>query len=118
VPGLAGHLHTLAVLFKKPQLPDAQRWWDRRTRLEVAGGARLGLWWRLGALPENAPVVVIFPGLTGAQDSRYALTAVAALRGRYRVCLICARGCGDSTLGRERPYNARNAEVGAVCNGL
>jgi hypothetical protein len=37
VPGLAGHLHTLAVLFKKPQLPDVQRWWDRRTRLEVAG---------------------------------------------------------------------------------
>lgn len=33
VPGLQGHLHTLAVLFKRPQLPDVVRWWDKRSRV-------------------------------------------------------------------------------------
>ncbi len=103
-PGLAGYLQTFCVLFKRAKT----QWWDLRTVL-VEGDARLGLWWRLGKHGEQVPIVVIFPGLTGDGTSSYALTAIAELQDRYRVCLACPRGCGDSTVGRKRPYNARNA---------
>ena len=111
---LGGHLQTVATLARR--VPSG-RWYDRRSALAV-DSAVIGLWWREGVVPrpsssssssEDAPFVVVFPGLTGDAKSAYAVSAISRFASAgYRICLACPRGCGDSTLGT-RPYNARNA---------
>lgn len=74
-------------------------------------GGEVALDWYVAGCSENAPVVVILPGLTGGSQSEYIKTLVfAANQKSIKCCVFNNRGLAGMELKTPRLYCAANCE--------
>ena len=98
------HIQTLyATYYPRPQLSDL-----RSERFELEDGDFVDcVWYRPDACDLQAPVVVLFHGLTGSVHSPYILRTMQRLGGEgYRVVLMHFRGCSGVPNRLPRSYHS------------
>ncbi len=98
------HIQTLyATYYPRPQISD-----PRSERFELEDGDFVDcVWYRPDACDPQAPVVVLFHGLTGSVDSPYILRTMQRLGVEgYRVVLMHFRGCSGVPNRLPRSYHS------------
>lgn len=105
LPG--GHLQTIAAA-----LAPAPRIAWRRERWDTPDGDFIDLDWAgEGNSPTRAPLLVIFHGLEGSSDSRYARAIAArAIAGGWRCVVPHFRGCSGELNRLPRAYHSGDSE--------
>lgn len=82
-----------------------------REILLLSDGGEIALDWALHGCDDNAPIVIILPGLTGGSQSEYIKFLVtAANQKRIRCVVFINRGLGGIELKTPRLYCAANCE--------
>lgn len=85
-----------ASLLRQAMLPDLDY---RRELLTLKDGGEVALDWSDNNCEDNAPVILILPGLTGASQSEYIKCLIAAANNfRARVVVFNNRGLGGVAL--------------------
>jgi len=102
-----GHVETIAVaLLRKPPAPVY-----RREPLPMRDGGAVALDWLEGplvkALPDDAPALVLLPGLTGGSEDGYVIhMALAAARAGIRPVVFNSRGTAHFPVRSPQFYSA------------
>lgn len=79
--------------------------------MQLNDGGEIALDWLVKNCSENAPVVVILPGLTGGSQSEYIRSLVIAANQKgIKCCVFNNRGLGGVNLKTPRLYCAANCE--------
>ncbi|KAK3154770.1 hypothetical protein QOZ80_2BG0194880 [Eleusine coracana subsp. coracana] len=100
------HVETIFAAFAR-SLPDVRL---RRECLRAPDDGAVTLDWVCGdgrALPRDAPVLVLLPGLTGGSDDTYVRHMLLRARSKgWRVVVFNSRGCADSPVTTPKFYSA------------
>lgn len=82
-----------------------------REILRLQDGGQIALDWSMHGCSENAPIVIILPGLTGGSQSEYIKFLVTAANQKGIRCVVFInRGLGGIELKTPRLYCAANCE--------
>ncbi|KAL6911711.1 hypothetical protein ACP4OV_000516 [Aristida adscensionis] len=100
------HVETIFAAFTR-SLPAVRL---RRECLRAPDDGAVALDWVSGddrALPRNAPVLILLPGLTGGSDDTYVRHMLMRARSKgWRVVVFNSRGCADSPVTTPKFYSA------------